>query len=66
MLGGLYMDMDMAAKRSFTTAVTGSAAVFPCEWWKNDEAFKERHLGALPRDNEEPWQAKEPPCPFCC
>ena len=50
------MDMDMLAKSSFEPLTT-AAASFPLEWWKDDNAFSERHF-RLPLDEEEHWQAR--------
>uniref|UniRef100_A0A7S4SK37 Alpha 1,4-glycosyltransferase domain-containing protein n=2 Tax=Ditylum brightwellii TaxID=49249 RepID=A0A7S4SK37_9STRA len=55
-LGGFYMDMDMLAKGSFDPIVySGCGAVFPKEWWRDDDAFFDRHF-KLPLDSEDHWQ----------
>jgi len=52
--GGFYLDMDVYAYRSMSPLLS-SSAVFPKEWWKDDEAFAERHEN-IPEDDEEHWQ----------
>jgi len=55
-LGGFYMDMDVIAKDSFDPIVSsGCGAVFPKEWWKDDQAYLDRHF-KLPSDDEDHWQ----------
>jgi len=56
-LGGFYMDMDMYAKESFDPIVySGCGAAVPKEWWRDDQAHKDRHF-SLPADGEDRWQA---------
>merc|ERR1712018_487266 len=55
-LGRFYLDMDMLTRASFDPIVnSGCGAVFPKEWWKSIDAFKDRHFTS-PTDEEEHWQ----------
>ena len=49
--GGFYADMDFLGKADMSDLAATTAA-FPLEWYKSEDAFRERHL-AEPRDDAE-------------